>query len=87
MEEATHPHPRGRTLHDYLMILMKRRWTILVVFVCVFTVGALQTLTETPIYKATVQLLIERQAPRILAQPEGLSSEYSSSEEFYQTHY
>ena len=87
MEEATHPHPHGRTLHDYPMILMKRRWTILVVFVCVFTVGALQTLTETPIYKATLQLLIERQAPRILAQPEGLSSEYSSSEEFYQTHY
>jgi polysaccharide biosynthesis transport protein len=87
MEEATHPHPHGRTLHDYLMILMKRRWTILVVFVCVFTVGALRTLTETPIYQATVQLLIERQAPRILAQPEGLSSEYSSSEEFYQTHY
>ena len=56
-------------------------------FVCVFTVGALQTLTETPIYRATVQLLIERQGPRILAQPEGLSSEYSSSEEFYQTHY
>ena len=87
MEEATNPHPHGRTPHDFFMILMKRRWTILLVFVCVFTVGALRTLNETPIYRATVQLLIERQAPRILGQPEGLNSEYSYSEEFYQTHY
>ena len=87
MEEARNPHPHGRTAHDYFMILMKRRWVILLVFVCVFTVGALRAFNETPIYRATVQLLIERQAPRILGQPDGLSSEYSFSEEFYQTHY
>jgi polysaccharide biosynthesis transport protein len=88
MEEATVHHLHGRTLHDYLTILMRRRWTILAVFACVFTYGALRTFTEIPIYKATVQLLIERQAPRILSQAEGLSSEASGyGEEFYQTHY
>jgi uncharacterized protein involved in exopolysaccharide biosynthesis len=83
--EAIYPHPRPNS-HDFYDF-NKRRWMILLVFVCVFTVGALRTFNETPIYRATVQLLIERQAPRILGQPDGLSSEYSFSEEFYQTHY
>jgi polysaccharide biosynthesis transport protein len=87
MEEAARPHSHGITPHDIFMLLLKRRWTVLVVFVCVFTVGALRTLNETPLYQATVQLLIERQAPRILAQPEGIGSESAYGEEFYQTHY
>ena len=66
MEEVNVVHHRGRTILDYLGIVMKRRWTILVVFVAVVSLVALWTLTTTPLYQASVQLLIERQPPRLL---------------------
>lgn len=76
-----------RTLHDYLRILLKRRWTILTVFVCVVAVASFKTFTATPIYKATVQLLIERQAPRVLLDQRDSAPYDPYNEEFYQTKY
>jgi capsular exopolysaccharide synthesis family protein len=76
-----------RSLHDYLGILLKRRWAFLAVFIGIVATSAFYSFTATPIYKSTVQLLIERQAPRLLEQQPG-SSEYSpSNDEFYQTQY
>ena len=72
MEEATqlmHAPQRHRTLHDYFQILIKRRWLILLVFFAIVAYTALKTFTETPIYTATVQLLIERQTPHYIDQP------------------
>jgi len=84
--EVTMVHPRGRTLHDYLRILVKRRWTILAVFVTAVSLAAMQIFTATPIYQATVQILIERQSPRVLETQ--VQNPYDfQGEEFYQTQY
>ncbi|MBM4284577.1 MAG: polysaccharide biosynthesis tyrosine autokinase [Deltaproteobacteria bacterium] len=79
------PH-RGRSLQDYLRILVKRRWAALTVFFAIVITAALYTFTTTPIYKATVQLLIERHLPRLLDSREGAQHDYFQ-EEFYQTQY
>jgi succinoglycan biosynthesis transport protein ExoP len=86
MEETPTPH-RGRSIQDYFWVLVKRRWTVLVVFFIVLGIGAFNTFSQTPIYKATVQLLIERYAPRYLEQPGGAGPFDYYSEEFYQTQY
>jgi polysaccharide biosynthesis transport protein len=79
--------PRSRTWQDYLRILVRRRWAILLVFSVIVATVALQTYTATPIYQATLQMLIERQAPRLLDQ-QGTGGQYDySGEEFYQTQY
>lgn len=87
MEEVTSPlHHRGKTIHDYLRILVKRRWTILAVFSLVVALTALKTFTTVPIYKADVQLLIERNQPRLLEGQTQSPYDYYG-EEFYQTQY
>jgi capsular exopolysaccharide synthesis family protein len=90
MEEATqlmHAPQRHRTLHDYIRILIKRRWMIIFVFIFIVALVALKTLTTTPLYQATVQLLIERQTPRYIDQPGASVQQEYYGEEFYQTHY
>ncbi len=85
-EQVTAVHHRGRSIHDYLRIFVKRRWTILAVLVTVVSLAALKTFTATPIYQATVQLLIERHPPRVLETQTQPSYDYYG-EEFYQTQY
>jgi len=87
MRQEMHAPQRHRTLLDYSRILIKRRWLILLVFFATVAYTAFKTFTETPMYTATVQILIERQTPHYIDQP-GASSQYDySGEEFYQTHY
>jgi succinoglycan biosynthesis transport protein ExoP len=85
-QEVTAIHRRGFSMHDYLRILVKRRVTVLAVFLAILALAALKTFTATPIYQATVQILIERQPPRVLDTPTQPSYDYYG-EEFYQTQY
>ena len=47
-------------LRDYLNILRKRKVIIFSIFIIVFTVVLIKTLTTTPIYEASTRLLIEK---------------------------
>jgi succinoglycan biosynthesis transport protein ExoP len=86
MEEMkTTPYHRGSNIQEYVRMLVKRRWAVVIVFLVVFGTAALRTFTEVPIYTATVQILIERQVPRLLDQGSVPYEMYS--EEFYQTQY
>ncbi len=85
--QEMHGPQRHRTLHDYFHILIKRRWLILLVFFAIVAYTALKTFTETPIYRATVQILIERQIPYYIDKPGGSPQYEYYGEEFYQTHY
>jgi polysaccharide biosynthesis transport protein len=88
MEEVRVVRHRGRTILDYLGIVLKRRWTILSVFVAVVCLVALWTFTVTPQYQASVQLLIERQPPRLLENQQPPSDYLDrSGEQFYKTQY
>ena len=85
-EEVTTIHHRGFSMHDYLRVLAKRRWTVLGVFLVVLALAALRVFTTTPIYEATIQILIERHPPKVLDTPTQPNYDYYG-EEFYQTQY
>lgn len=76
----------SRTLQDYARMLIKRRWVVVTGLAIVLGTAMFRNYTETPMYQATVQLLIERQPPRILDQ-QGVASYEMYNEEYYQTQY
>jgi polysaccharide biosynthesis transport protein len=76
----------SRTVHDYLRILIRRRWAVLSVFVALVATAALYSFTATPVYEATVQILIERHQPQLLDTRDAAAAQIKS-EEFYQTQY
>jgi polysaccharide biosynthesis transport protein len=76
----------GRTVHDYLRILMRRRWAALSVFLALVATVALYSFIATPVYQATVQILIERHQPQLLDTREAAAAQIKA-EEFYQTQY
>jgi len=88
MDEVTHAPHQHRTMHDHSRIVFKRRYTVLAVFICIVATVALYSFTAIPIYKATVQILIERRTPRLLEQREGAyPADSGAGDEFYQTQY
>ncbi|MHB9074083.1 MAG: GumC family protein [Desulfobaccales bacterium] len=80
-------HHQQEQLHDYLRILVKRRWAALAVFMVIVATTALYSFLATPVYKATTQILVERQMPRLLESREGSYSSDALNQEFYQTQY
>lgn len=53
-------------LRDYLNVLIKRRYTVFTVFITVFVVVLIFTLSSTPIYIATTRVLIEKSEPQTM---------------------
>ena len=85
-ELLTSFHLHRHTVHDYARILMKRRWAALLVFITLVATTALYSFTALPIYKATTQIMVDRQQPRFL-ETRDIPSYDIKSEEFYQTQY
>lgn len=56
----------GLDLHEYWRILTKRKFLIVAVAVTIAAIGMIRTLTQTPLYTATVRLQIERDVARIV---------------------
>ena len=73
---------------DYLRILYRRRWTVVLAILVVFVYGAFQTLRKTPIYEATAQIMIEGENRRSSSLSSVLDQQASwYDEDFYQTQY
>ncbi|MBI4165294.1 MAG: polysaccharide biosynthesis tyrosine autokinase [Acidobacteria bacterium] len=59
--------PEGfRHLHDYLQIILKRRWAVLTCFIVVFSSVAIGTLKQKPIYQGQVLIEINPEQPNVL---------------------
>jgi len=69
----------ARHFSDYLRLLHKRRWTAGLAFLVVFVYGAVSTLKKTPIYEATAQVLIEKDAKR----PTSLNTVLDENQSYY----
>ena len=77
-----------RHLSDYIRILHKRRWVALPAFLVVFVSGAVSSLSTTPVYEATAQLMIEKEAPRATSITGVLDDQNSwMDDDFYPTQY
>ncbi len=53
-------------LRDYWGVVWKRLWLILAVFVIVVVTTLIMSLRTKPVYKATAQVLIERENPKVV---------------------
>ncbi|MDY6838783.1 MAG: polysaccharide biosynthesis tyrosine autokinase [Thermodesulfobacteriota bacterium] len=73
-------------LRDYLRVILKRRWTVMTVFVIILISVAIYTFTATPIYQATTRLVIERENPNVVSVEEVMAVDASGTD-YYQTQY
>ena len=86
--QLVHQQEDERHLMDYVRVVYKRRWVALPVFLAVFTIGAINSYRTTPVYRASTQIMIEKDAPKvgdlstIFQQTDGWYND-----DFYQTQY
>jgi polysaccharide biosynthesis transport protein len=73
-------------LADHVKVLYKRRWLALTAFFVVFVSAAVMTLTETPVYEAKVQLLIEKENSNVVSFKEAFEQN-QVADDYYQTQY
>jgi succinoglycan biosynthesis transport protein ExoP len=73
-------------LRDYLRVFQKRRWTVISAFVILVTLVAVMTFTAEPVYRSTVQILIERENPNVVSIQEVMAIDATATD-FYQTQY
>ena len=73
-------------LRDYLWVMYKRRWTIISIATIAVALGIVYTLTSIPIFRATTQILIEKENPNIVDFKE-LYAVDATTQDFYQTQY
>ena len=73
-------------LRDYWNIIQKHRWTIIAFFIILVTTVTIGSFKMKPVYKATTQILIERENPKILSFEEVYAID-SGKTDYYQTQY
>ncbi len=54
---------RQLELRDYLTVLRRRRWVVIEVFIAVLASVTIATYLQTPVYQATVALLVQSESP------------------------
>jgi polysaccharide biosynthesis transport protein len=77
---------QGLHLRDYWRIVQKRSWLIATVFVIVVVTTTVISLRTRPVYKATAQILIERENPQVVKVEQVMSVE-SAWMDYYPTQY
>jgi len=55
-----------RHLHDYVQVILKRRWVILTCLLVVFSTVAVSTLKKAPVYEGRVLVEINPEQPNVL---------------------
>ncbi|MCX5815328.1 MAG: polysaccharide biosynthesis tyrosine autokinase [Proteobacteria bacterium] len=81
MFQIEEPH-----LMDYVHVIFKRRWVVATVFLVIFFSVAIRSFTVTPVYRATAQILIDKENPNVTNIKEILDIK-SSDIDYYQTQY
>jgi succinoglycan biosynthesis transport protein ExoP len=81
MFQIEEPH-----LMDYVHVIFKRRWVVATVFLIIFFSVAIRSFTMTPVYRATAQMLIDKENPNVTNIKEVLDIK-ASDIDYYQTQY
>ena len=58
--------PAEGHLRDYVDVVVRRRWSVLAVFLCAVSVAGIRSAMTRPVYRATARVLIDRHAPAVL---------------------
>jgi polysaccharide biosynthesis transport protein len=87
MEENREEHVEDQIdLRDYLRVILKRKWTVITLFVVIVVTVGIHSFTATPIYQATTRLVIEKENPNVVSIEEVMAVDASGSD-YYQTQY
>ncbi|MEW6378543.1 MAG: polysaccharide biosynthesis tyrosine autokinase [bacterium] len=73
-------------LRDYWRVIVKYRWTVITLFTISLITVAIVTFHTRPVYKSTVQVLIDKENPNILSIKEVMSLD-AQDLDYYQTQY
>ncbi len=73
-------------LKEYLWIIKKRKWTLITFFLIMVTMVTIGSFKMDPIYRATTELLIEKENPNILSFEQVMKLDTSTTD-YYQTQY
>jgi uncharacterized protein involved in exopolysaccharide biosynthesis len=73
-------------LRDYLRVILKRRWMIAMVFLVIVTTVTIRTLNMDPVYRATTQILIDKENPNVVNIEEVVGIN-AADRDYYQTQY
>lgn len=73
-------------LSNYIRIIRKRQWIIITFFVIVVASVTISSFLQTPVYKSTARVLIEKENPNVLSFKEVLALDTADTD-YYQTQY
>ncbi|KKL67410.1 hypothetical protein LCGC14_2135300, partial [marine sediment metagenome] len=73
-------------LRDYAQIVLRRKWILIVSFIVLLTTVTIYSFKTTPIYRATTQVMINKEDPNVVSFEEVMSLD-STDKMFYQTQY
>jgi len=74
-------------ISEFLKVLVKRKIAILTCIVVFVVITALVSYRMTPVYKSTVQILIEREVPKVLKLQPSFPTGGAADFDFYKTQY
>lgn len=72
--------------HEYLDILVRRRWILISFTVILCTLALIRGFLMKPVFEGTTRILIEKQAPKVVKMDEVTPMDFSARE-YYQTQY
>lgn len=73
-------------LRDYLAVILRRKWIVIAIFAVIVVVATINSFKTEPMYKATCQILIERENPKVVNIQEIMAVDASTTD-YYQTQY
>lgn len=81
--------PAHRAVHltSALRAIYRRRWTAITAFVLVVGAAAVHTFTQTPLYSATTELIIDAERPNVVSFQGVTDSQDKATTAYYQTQY
>src|SRR4249920_1764319 len=77
----------GLHFRDLWRIVVKRKWIVFAVVLLALATALVSTMMQTPIYRATITLKIEREAAKILDFKANVTPEEYGDIDFYRTQY
>lgn len=80
--------PEGEPMHlrDYWQVVRRRGWLIMALFLIAVVSTLVSSLRTKPVYRATAQVLIERENPQVVKVDQVMAVDASTSD-YYQTQY
>ena len=78
--------PQQVHLTDYLNIIRKRKWVVIIFFLAVVSLVTAASFQTTPVYRATTRIIIENQSP-LSSMVELTPDNFIKQDEYYQTQY